>query len=84
MHQPTSTQLCTAIEVLRMLEARIHTRAEHAAMLCAESSVNQRDAGRIGCNAIEQTTRIEGVIMQLDEWRTEVSLEGRPYVFDHS
>lgn len=67
-----------------MLEARIQTRTEHAAIQFAESSVSPREAGRMGCNAIEQTTRIEGVIIQLDEWRTEISREGRPYVSDPS
>lgn len=83
MHQPTTTQLSTAIKVLRMLEAPIHTRAEHAVMQLAESPVGMHQAGRIGCNAIEQTARIEGVVAQLEEWRTEISQEGRPCVSHH-
>lgn len=81
MHILTTTQLSTAIEVLKRLRNRIHCRAEHSAMQLAESPVGQREAGRIGCNAIEQATRIEGVVAQLEEWRTEVSQEGRPCCF---
>lgn len=81
MPPPTTTQLCAAIDVLRMLEARIQTRAEHAAIQFAESPVSPREAGRMGCDAIEQITRIEGVIMQLDEWRTEVSQEREAVCF---
>lgn len=83
MHPPTTTQFGTAIKVLQMLEARIHTCAEHAAMHSAESTVSPREARRISCNALEQTTRIEDVIAQLEQWRTEVSQEGRPCVSHH-
>lgn len=65
-----------------MLEARSHTRAEHAVMQLVESPVGQHEAGRTRCHAIEQTARIEGVIAQLEEWRTEVSQERRPCVSD--
>jgi len=82
MHPPTTTQLGTAIEVLQMLEARIQSRAEHAAMHSTDSPVSPRESRRVECNALEQTTRIEGVIAQLEQWRTEVSQEGGQGVSD--
>ncbi len=83
MQPPTTAQIRTAIEVLKKFSEHTHTHAENSAMQLAESPIGSREAGRIGCNAIEQTTRIEGVIAQLEEWRTEVSQEGGQRVSHH-
>ena len=73
MQAPTPAQIHAAIEVLKKLGERLNVRAEHAAMQFAESPVGTHEAGRIGVSAIEQTTLIEGVVMQLEQWRTELN-----------
>ena len=73
MQTPTATELRTAIEVLKKLGERLNTHAENSLMQLAESPVGTHEAGRIGVNAIEQTTRIESVVAQLVQWRTELN-----------
>lgn len=83
MQTPTTAQLRTAIEVLKKLGERLNTHAENSAMQLAESPVTAHQAAQIGVGAIEQTTRIEGVVTQLEQWRTELNQQRRQCVAHH-
>ena len=83
MQTPTTAQLRTAIEVLKKLGERLNTHAENSAMQLAESPVTAHQAAQIGVGAIEQTTRIEGVVTQLEQWRTELNQQRRQCVTHH-
>jgi len=72
MLTPTTTELFTAIEVLRKLVLRINEQTTHSVLQMPDSSLGEHYAGRIGVNAIEQTSRIENVAEQLKSWREEL------------
>jgi hypothetical protein len=72
MLTPTTTELFTAIEVLRKLGLRINEQATHSVLQMPNSGLGGRYAGRIEVNAIEQTSRIENVAEQLKSWREEL------------
>jgi hypothetical protein len=77
MQIPTTAQLRIAIEVLAKLGERLNTHAEYSAMQLSESQLGANYAGRIGKDAIEQTTRIEAVALQLKNWRDELLQQER-------
>jgi hypothetical protein len=80
MMMPTTAELFTAIEVLRKLSLRINEQAAHSVMQMPNSSLGGHYAGRIGVNAIEQTSRIEDVAGQLKSWRDELLQQRRQNV----
>lgn len=80
MLTPTTGELFTAIEVLRKLGLRINEQAAHSVMQMPNSSLGGHYAGRIGVNAIEQTSRIEDVAGQLKSWREELLQQRRQNV----
>jgi len=80
MLTPTTTELFTAIEVLRKLGLRINEHATHSVLQMPDSSLGEHYAGRIGLNAIEQTSRIEDVAGQLKNWREELLQQRRQNV----
>jgi hypothetical protein len=80
MLTPTSAELLKAIEVLNKLGERINTSAVHSVLQLSETSMSDHDAGRIGVNAIEQTSRIDGVAEQLKNWREELLQQRRQNV----
>ena len=80
MLTPTTAELRNAIEVLTKLGERLNIHAEHSVMQLSESPLGARYAGRIGVNAIEQTSRIEIVAGQLKHWRDELLQQRRQNV----
>lgn len=80
MQTPTTAELLNAIEVLKKLGERITTDAAHSVLQMPNSHLGGRYAGRIGVNAIEQTSRIEGVAGQLKNWRDELIEQRRQHV----
>lgn len=72
MQTPTTAELLNAIEVLKKLGERINLHAAHSVMQMPSSPLAGHFAGRIGVNALEQTTRIEGITEQLKVWRSEL------------
>jgi hypothetical protein len=80
MLPPTTSELFTAIEVLRKLGLRINEHATHSVLQMSDSSLGEHYAGRIGVNAIEQTSRIDGVAEQLKNWREELLQQRRQNV----
>jgi hypothetical protein len=82
MQTPTTAQLRTAIEVLKKLRERLNEHAAHSVMQLPETRLGDDYAARIEARTIEQTTRIEGVIGQLEAWRSEL-LEQRRHRVSH-
>jgi len=83
MQTPTTAQIHTAIEVLKILGERINTHAGDSVMQLAESHHGAHHARRIEVGAIEETTRIEAVAAQLKQWRDELGQERRQCVSHH-
>ena len=83
MQLPTTAQIRTAIEVLKKFGEHINTDAAHEAVGLHESPHSDQQAARIGSRAIEQTTRIETVAAQLEQWRTELGPHRRQCVSHH-
>ena len=80
MLTPTTAELLNAIEVLNKLGERINTDTNHSVMQMPESSLGEHYAGRIQVNAIEQTSRIQIVTEQLQNWRDELLQQRRQNV----
>jgi hypothetical protein len=72
MMTPTTAELRTAIEVLKMLDQRLNHHAAHSVMQLPETELGDRYAGHIEARTIEQTSHIEKVSMQLQNWRDEL------------
>jgi hypothetical protein len=83
MTNPTTAELLNAIEVLKKLGERITTDAAHSVLQMPDSHLGGRYAGRIGVNAIEQTSRIEGVTEQLKTWRDELLQQRKQSIAHH-
>ena len=83
MQTPTTTQLRTAIEVLNKLGERLNQRASDSAMQLRESPFSGHHAGRMEVTAIEQTSRIQSVAAQLEQWREELVQQRRHCVSNH-
>jgi len=83
MTTPTTAELLNAIEVLKKLAERITTDATHSVLQMPNSSLGGHYAGRIGVNAIEQTSRIEAVAGQLKTWRDELIQQRNQSISHH-
>ena len=70
--QPTTAELRTAIEVLKMLDQRIHDHAAHSVSQLPDTDLGDRYAVFISDRSIEQTSHIEKVSIQLKNWREEM------------
>lgn len=70
--QPTTAELRTAIEVLKMLDQRINDHAAHSVIQLPETELGDRYAGHIEAQTIEQTGHIQRVVTQLQNWRDEL------------
>jgi hypothetical protein len=83
MQTPTTAQLRTAIEVLKMLGERINNNAANAVMELPEAQYYDREAGNIEARSIEQISRIETVSAQLENWRDQLQQQKRQSVSHH-
>jgi hypothetical protein len=83
MQTPSTIQIRTAIEVLKKYGEHLNQHASNIAVELAESPQAIHDAGRITAGTIEQTTRIETVAAQLEQWRDELMQQRRQCVSNH-
>ena len=83
MQTTTTVQIRTAIEVLKKLGERLNERTENSVMQLRESQSGDRQAGRIETNTIEQTTRIQSVAAQLEQWREDLGQQRSQCVSHH-
>jgi ubiquinone biosynthesis protein Coq4 len=72
MLTPDTAELRTAIEVLKMLEQRLNDQAAHSVMQLPNTELGDQYAEQIKARNIEQTSHIEKVSMQLQNWREEL------------
>ena len=68
----TTAELLNAIQVLNKLGERINTSVVNSVLQLSETNLGNHNAGRIGVNAIEQTSRHKVVSEQLKNWRNEL------------
>lgn len=80
MQPPTSAQIRIAIEVLKKFSEHINTNAANEVIGLHESPDSDRQAARIGSRTIDQTTRIEAVAGQLENWRDALLQQRRQCV----
>jgi hypothetical protein len=83
MQTPTTAQIRTAIEVLKKYGEHINTHAADEVIGLHESPQSDQQAARIGSQTIEQTTRIETVAAQLENWRDQLLQQRRQCVSHH-
>src|ERR1035438_216871 len=83
MQTPSTIQIRTAIEVLKKYGEHLNHSASNLAVELAESPQAIHDAGRITAGTIEQTTRIQTVSAQLEQWRDELMQQRRQCVCNH-
>jgi Cu2+-containing amine oxidase len=69
---PTPSELRTAIEVLKMLDQRLHDHVDHSVMQLPETELGDQYAAHLNGQTIEQTGHIEKVSTQLQNWREEL------------
>jgi hypothetical protein len=72
MMTPTTAEIRTAIEVLKMLDQRLNDQAAHSVMQLPNTELGDQYAEQIKARTIEQTSHIEKVSMQLQNWREEL------------
>ena len=83
MQTPTTSQLRTAIEVLKKLEERLNYEAAHTVMQLPETRLGDNYAARVEARAIERTTVVETVGAQLETWRDELLQKRKHAVTNH-
>ena len=72
MQTPSPTQIQTAIAVLKKLGEQLNTRAAQAAIESPETRLGANDSARLKAQAIQQTTHIDAVTGQLQDWHDEL------------
>ena len=80
MLTPTTAEIRTAIEVLKMLDKHINEHAAHSVMQLPNTELGDRYAEHIEARTIEQTSPIEKVSMHLKNWRDELLQERKNHV----
>jgi hypothetical protein len=83
MQTPPTTQIRTAIDVLKKFGEHINTNAANEAIGLHESPHSDQQAARIGSRTIEQISRIETVAAQLEKWGYELLQQRRQCVSHH-
>ena len=80
MLTPTTAELFTAIEVLKKLGQRLNEHADHSVMQLPNTDLGDQYAEQIQARTIEQTSHIETVATQLQNWRDELLQQRRQNV----
>lgn len=83
MRSPTPFEIRTAIQVLQKLTERINTHAAHFATQLPDTRLGSDYAAQSGARAIDQSTRIESVKSQLENWRDELVQQRKQCVSNH-
>lgn len=83
MQTPSTSQLRTAIEVLKRLGERIYEDAAQSVMRLPDTRFGDNCAARLEAGTIAQTSQIETVKMQLETWRSELLEQQKQTVSHH-
>lgn len=70
--QPTTAELRTAIEVLKVLDQHLNDHAAHSVRQLPNTDLGDQYAEQIEARTVEQTGHIEKVSRQLQNWRDEL------------
>jgi hypothetical protein len=70
--QPTTAELRSAVEVLKMLDQRLNDHAAHSVRQLPDTELGDRYAAHIQAQTTEQTSHIEKISFQLQNWREEL------------
>jgi hypothetical protein len=70
--QPTTADLRTAIEVLRMLDGRINDHSANSVRQLPDTDLGEQYAAHLEAQSIEQSGHIQKVVVQLRNWREEL------------
>ena len=81
MLTPTTADLRTAIEVLKMLDRRITEQATHSASQLPKTVLGDQYAEHIKAQTQEQASHIEKVSEQLKSWREQLLQDNKRQVF---
>ena len=77
---PTSSQLRTAIQVLEKLSERLTEESTHSVKQMPNSPLGDNYATKVGKDAAEKISRIDGLKQQLENWQQELKELRRQYV----
>jgi hypothetical protein len=80
MQIPKTTQIRIAIDVLKRFGEHINNDAANEVIELHESPQTDQQAARIGRRMIDQITRIETVVAQLETWHDKLLQDKRPCV----
>jgi len=83
MQTAMTTQIRTAIDVLKKFGEHINTNAANEVIGLHESPQSDQQAARIESRTIEQISRIETVVAQLENWHDKLLQQRRQCVSHH-
>ena len=77
MRTPSTAQLRAAIEVLNLLGERVVNNGANSVVQLPDTRLGDDFAARTEARTIDQTTGIQTVTAQLEEWRNELTEQRR-------
>ena len=80
MQTPTTSQIRTAIEVLKKFGENINQNAANMAVQLPDTHFGDHCAARVEVLKIEQVSRIQTLAAQLENWRDQLLHERRQCV----
>ena len=83
MRTPTTTEIRTAIEVLKKFGEHINHNANHLIIELPETRFGEQVAARAKVVNIEAVSRIQAVADQLEKWRDDLLHQRRQCVSHH-
>jgi hypothetical protein len=83
MQTPTTAELRTAIQVLKKLGERFNEHAAHSITELPHTQLGDNYAMHLEARTIEQTSHIETVAMQLQNWRDELLQQQNQSISHH-
>ena len=83
MQTPTTSQIRTAVQVLKKYGEHINHNAANLVTELPETRFGDQVAARAKVVSIEQVTRIQTVAAQLEKWRDDLLQQRRQCVAHH-
>ena len=83
MQTPSTAQIRTAIEVLKKFGEHINHNGDNLVIELPDTRMGGDVAARAKVLKIEQTTRIQSVAEQLENWRDQLLQQRRQCVSNH-
>ena len=83
MQTPTTSQIRTAIEVLKKFREHLNNNAANLVVQLPDTHFGDHCAARVEVMKIEQVSRIQTLTAQLESWRDQLVQERRQCVSHH-